>query len=105
MVPRTEEELLAVTYKYLPDGSIRTELDTTPELDSAIGAPESGVRAPLESMEKIHTFEELPLTTYINCPPASIAIASTPASTFVRPGSGVKAPLVAFIEKAEISPD
>jgi len=105
MLPRTDEEPLAATYKYLPDGSIRTELDATPEVEITIGVPESGVSAPLEAIEKIHRFEEFPLTTYINCPSESIAIASTPASTVVGLESGVKAPVAASIEKAEISPD
>jgi hypothetical protein len=104
-LPRPEDELLVVTYKYLPDGSINTELDTTPELESTIGVPESGVSAPLEAIEKIHSLEEFPLTAYMNCPGGSIAIASTPASTVVGLKSGVKAPVVAFIENAEMSPD
>jgi hypothetical protein len=105
ILPRTEEELLAVTYKYLPDGSSRTKLDVTPEFESAIGVPESCVSAPLAAIEKIHRLEEFPLTTYINCPRGSMASAFTPASTVVRPGRGVKAPFVAFIENPEISPE
>ena len=105
ILPRTEEELLAVTNKYLPDGSIRTELDTRPELESTIGVPESCVSAPLEAIENIQRFAEFPLTTYINCASGSMAIASTPTSTVVGPKSGVKAPLVAFIENVEISPE
>jgi hypothetical protein len=104
-LPVTAEELLVVRYKYLPDGSIRTELDTTPELEITIGVPESGVSAPLDAIEKIHRFAEFPLTIYINCPSGSIAIASTPASTVVGAKSGVKAPVVVFIENDEMSPD
>ena len=101
-----EDEDPAAAYKYLPDGSMSIALDVAPELEIEIGMPCSCVSPPPESTENPQRFEEFPLTTYRNWPSGSIAIASTPVSTVIgEVASGVKVPVVAFIEKAEILPE
>jgi hypothetical protein len=106
MLEEEEDEDPAATYKYLPDGSMSTELEVAPEFEIKIGMPWTAVNPPPESIENPQRFEEFALTTYRNWPSGSIAIASTPVSTIIgEVASGVKVPVVAFIEKAEMLPE
>src|SRR5229473_7442382 len=62
-------EVSLVTYKYLPVGSITTELEFVPLGAIAIGVPDRRVSAPVELLiEYAHSFSELPVTAYKNWP-------------------------------------
>jgi|SRR6266571_6829582 len=101
-------ELSLVTYKYLPEGSITTELETVPLGAIGMGVPGRGDSAPVDVLiVYTHSFSELPLTAYKNWPERGSTTREYMPNSAGKgePGTTLRLPLAALILKALMSED